>query len=685
MVSSSSLFSNRVMRFRSSLLRLAKNNHNSSRTISCTSSANRRIESSASSHRRSLSFTTLDKNYKRWNVLRHTNDNHRRCYSVTAARTASAQESADSVEDVPKYTEEKTKTGRTKSRGVIDPNENEQNRRKIKDVPIREVLDAKHSFRWLNPIISQKATIREAIQTTIEGGLSGMMVIEVPEDEHDNNKRVVGLLTSRDLLRMMSAGLKEGISDTEILDKVVGDYMTPISQVIYARPSETIGMCRSLMAKLGIKCLPILSDDAKVEGLITARDMNDYGLSASDKGGKKAFLNDLSERVGLSSDTSMAEPPTYMHAHLALEQKPLYTNIGVAELPHPFKTHDNVGHSRREHGPRDLATDCTLSEDAHFCTRVHLEDEKDQVLRDVTYFGVADGVGSWRQYGVDPRRFSRKLMEECENILLEACHRGEKDVGGVKFRRVIPPGDILAQAYERVKAENIIGSSTACVALFDCIRHQLHFSNLGDSGIIVLRHIDSDVAGTLKRDRITPRADRTSDLRVAFISQQQLHSFNHPYQLGWTGEDLNKGEATSFKAAHDSCTTSIHLRRGDIIIMATDGLFDNVDVDDIAKAALKWEQTVGLIRGGDIAARDKRWASGNSLTVLSSEKVGGLANELCELARENSLDSSKDSPFAMLAKDNDIMWSGGMPDDCTVIVAHVVGRAAADMLDVGDR
>ena len=405
-----------------------------------------------------------------------------------------------------------------------------------------------------------------------------MMVIEastdiLKKDNTHNNKRVVGLLTSRDLLRMMAAGLKEdGISDKEIMSRVIGDYMTPISQVIYGRPSETIGMCRTLMAKLGVKCLPILSDEGKVEGLITARDMNDYGLSASDKGGKRSFLTDISERVGLSSDTSMAEPPTYMHAHLALEQKPFAINVGLAELPHPFKTHDGVGHSRRDHhhGSEDLATDLTLSEDAYFCTRVHLEDEMDQVLRDVTYFGVADGVGSWRQYGVDPRLFSHKLMEECENILIEACHR-DKDLGGGKFRRVIPPGDILAQAYERVKAENIIGSSTACVALFDCIRHQLHFSNLGDSGIIVLRHIDSDVAGTLKRNRITPRAERTSDLRVAFISQQQLFSFNHPYQLGWTGEELSTDENTSFKVARDSCTTSIHLRRGDIIIMATDG------------------------------------------------------------------------------------------------------------------
>jgi hypothetical protein len=28
-----------------------------------------------------------------------------------------------------------------------------------------------------------------------------------------------------------------------------------------------------------------------------------------------------------------------------------------------------------------------------------------------TYAGVADGVGSWRAYGVDPRDFSHKLMQ----------------------------------------------------------------------------------------------------------------------------------------------------------------------------------------------------------------------------------------------------------------------------------
>lgn len=272
-------------------------------------------------------------------------------------------------------------------------------------------------------------------------------------------------------------------------------------------------------------------------------------------------------------------------------------------------------------------------------------------------------------------------MEECHNILHEASFTKRKD--GEKFRRMVAPAEMLSQAYERVKAENIIGSTTACVALFDNIRHQLHFSNLGDSGLIVLRHIDSDIAGSLKRDKTKPRSERKSDLRVAFVSQQQLHSFNHPYQLGWTGKELGEDETKSFKTAADSCTTSLHVRRGDIIIMATDGIFDNVDVDDICATALAWEQKCGFIRDRDIIAREQRWAMGNSLTGISAETIEDLAKDLTVLAREQSLNNDIDSPFAILAKENDIMWSGGMPDDVTVVCLHVVGRSPDDVMDKG--
>jgi len=550
---------------------------------------------------------------------------------------------------------------------------------RLSQVPISEILKAKHTLRWVEPVICHTSTVKTAIQTCIEGNLSGMMVVDRDETTSESSRergRVVGMTTSRDLLRMMAAGFKNNEGAEEVMNKTVGNFMTPISQVIYARPEETVGTCRAIMAKLGIKCLPVLSH-GRVEGLVTARDMSDYGVEAKDRGGKKNYLRDISERVGLSSNTSMAEPPTYLRAHLALEQKPLFMNVGVAEMPHPFKTGGGgCGMNARDFGPRDLTTDPDMSEDAYFVMETEMVDnnegsgseDEDVVVtkRPVVYMGVADGVGSWREYGVDPREFSHRLMEECENLLREATNKS----------RVITPSTVLANAFERVKEENIIGSSTACVGLFDSVRHQLHFSNLGDSGIIVLRHIDSNVAGALKRDRKTPRVQRKSDIRIAFVSQQQLKSFNHPFQLGWTGEDIAESDGSSFKTAADSCASSIHVRRGDIILMATDGLFDNVDIDDIAEIALEWEQRNGFIRGGDISAREKRWAAGASMTDLSCEKVTELAEMLCIKARENSLDNSVDSPFAILAKENDIMWSGGMPDDCTVIAMHIVGEPA---------
>ena len=112
--------------------------------------------------------------------------------------------------------------------------------------------------------------------------------------------------------------------------------------------------------------------------------------------------------------------------------------------------------------------------------------------------------------------------------------------------------------------------------------------------------------------------------------------------------------------------------------MATDGLFDNVDIDDITSVALKWELDHKFIDRGGIDTRRKRWESGRSMTDISAQAIPKLAEMLCQKARENSLDNTVDSPFALLAKENDIMWSGGMPDDCTVVAMHVVGKPAND-------
>jgi protein phosphatase PTC7 len=53
------------------------------------------------------------------------------------------------------------------------------------------------------------------------------------------------------------------------------------------------------------------------------------------------------------------------------------------------------------------------------------------------------------------------------------------------------------------------------------------------------------------------------------------------------------------------------------------------------------------------------------------EALRQLAQHMVNKARELSLDTTRDSPFALLAKENDILWGGGMPDDTTVIVARI--------------
>lgn len=116
-------------------------------------------------------------------------------------------------------------------------------RRKISNVKISEVLKAKHTSHWVEPVLSHDATVREAIVVCIERKLSAMMVVDRSSTVKKREQKCVGMITSRDLLRMLAADIKEGKSPEDILNDRIRKQMLPINQVIYGRPDETIGMC----------------------------------------------------------------------------------------------------------------------------------------------------------------------------------------------------------------------------------------------------------------------------------------------------------------------------------------------------------------------------------------------------------------------------------------------------------
>ncbi|XP_068937514.1 protein phosphatase PTC7 homolog isoform X2 [Petaurus breviceps papuanus] len=228
-----------------------------------------------------------------------------------------------------------------------------------------------------------------------------------------------------------------------------------------------------------------------------------------------------------------------------------------------------------------------------------------------TRHGVADGVGGWRDYGVDPSQFSGTLMRTCERL--------------VKEGRFIPsnPVGILTTSYCELLQNKIplLGSSTACIVVLDRTSHRLHTANLGDSGFLVVRGGE-----------------------VVHRSDEQQHYFNTPFQLSIAPPEAEGVVLSDSPDAADS--TSFDVQLGDIILTATDGLFDNMP-DYMILQELK------------------------KLKNSNYESIQQTARSIAEQAHELAYDPNYMSPFAQFACDNGLNVRGGKPDDITVLLSIV--------------
>ncbi|MCD7462389.1 hypothetical protein HAX54_048408 [Datura stramonium] len=226
----------------------------------------------------------------------------------------------------------------------------------------------------------------------------------------------------------------------------------------------------------------------------------------------------------------------------------------------------------------------TGGEDAHFiCT-----------LTQAT--GVADGVGGWADLGIDAGLYARELMSHS----LAAIQ--EEPKGSIDLIRA------LEKAYVRTKAK---GSSTACiVSLTDGV---LYAVNLGDSGFMLVK-----------------------DGCAAFKSPAQQHGFNFPYQLDCNNAGDSPSSAMVFK---------IIVAPGDVLIVGTDGLFDNLYDEDISGVVIQ-AMEAGL---------------GPQMT----------AQKIAELAQQRAMDHTKSSPFSDGAREAGFEYHGGKLDDITVVVSYI--------------
>jgi protein phosphatase PTC7 len=225
---------------------------------------------------------------------------------------------------------------------------------------------------------------------------------------------------------------------------------------------------------------------------------------------------------------------------------------------------------------------------------------------------VADGVGGWRDVGVDSGVYARLLMHYVAEELA-SCEAAEEAAGAAAgdaaAHRALPL-QALVQAHKRTR---VPGGSTALVVVLRS--RSLWAANLGDSGFLVLR-----------------------DGGVLYRAPQQQHEFNFPFQLSSRrGADMPT----------DAQLHEVAVQPGDIVVAATDGLWDNL-----------WDVEVARLV---------------SSAITTGRGVAGAAADVALAGHRRGFDRTARTPFSEGAKQAGWKgWQGGKPDDCMVVVAEVM-------------
>eukprot|EP00210_Caulerpa_lentillifera_P004292 g4095.t1 len=231
--------------------------------------------------------------------------------------------------------------------------------------------------------------------------------------------------------------------------------------------------------------------------------------------------------------------------------------------------------------------------------------------------GLADGVGSWSKEGIDPAVYANGLMREAKRA--------------VEFKkRKYSARESMMVAQNK---NAVIGSSTCVLAILE--HNILDIANVGDSELRLLRNG-----------------------KIIFSTKPQEHEFNYPYQL--TCLDYLEGDK-----ALDADGYKVHVEEGDVIIMGSDGIFDNI-----------WDEGLEEIVEATLVRLPDR----------SECSAMAMANAISLAAHRNALNPEFYSPWTdgatraagqttmvdrLVFENTHNPYMGGKMDDCTTIVAFV--------------
>lgn len=295
-------------------------------------------------------------------------------------------------------------------------------------------------------------------------------------------------------------------------------------------------------------------------------------------------------------------------------------------------------------------------------------------------FGVADGVGGWVDSGVDPADFSHGFCDYMASAAWEhqpsAAISSSPPLPSTADAQAAPDltaRQLMQLGYDAISSDKSVlaGGSTACVAVASP-HGTLDVANLGDSGFLQLRLS-----------------------AVHAYTEPQTHAFNTPFQLSIVPPSVAArmaafGGTQLSDLPRDADVTQHRLRHGDLLILATDGVLDNLFNQDILRVASRVMAATGawtMSEAGHVQiAEDLEDIIKNPIkpsqqlpgSKSESERTvtlqGLLATELTLAAKRASVNTKHDGPFAKEVQkyyphEN---WHGGKIDDICVVAVVVV-------------
>jgi serine/threonine protein phosphatase PrpC len=276
-------------------------------------------------------------------------------------------------------------------------------------------------------------------------------------------------------------------------------------------------------------------------------------------------------------------------------------------------------------------------------------------------FGVADGVHGEIDTGAEGANFSTALCAGAQQAFVRSDDPH--------------PLDVLKQGYEHVVqgGDKNAGGSTALFMVLNRITGHLETANLGDSGYLIIRN------GS-----------------VLYRSEAQMYRYNTPFQLTLSSKRHNNDAKRhkSMFGCDDAYVTSHTVRPGDVVIVGSSGLFENLFDEDIVSASEGFLGRFYKRHPAYHAALQQSWDRSTVVPMLGEDLLQDLHAVMADLSSYLTTMASnvtqnqenRHTPFSKYAHNVGEKWilepcwlNCGKETDINVIVAYV----HADRIDGG--